>query len=227
MAEGLRPLRVPLLREGGTPHRSHRIAILLSTLIMCACILAVARSWRAGDLLFAVALRTFLMGRDDYNACGRAKLSMSLGATEVECGDAIEKLLSAESRNEALEQPPLFSFSSAEERSFYSLAIMNLDAPSSSNPSEREYRHLLVGNLLGGELKRGNVTQFHQLTPWEPPKAVGDSGPHRFVLLLFSEYGPSVNFEPIPADRARWNAQDWADGYGFGPPVASSLFILD
>ena len=41
-------------------------------------------------------------------------------------------------------------------------------------------------------------------------------------MLLFCEYGPAVDFAPLPSNRSTWDALKWADGYGFGPPLASN-----
>ena len=36
-------------------------------------------------------------------------------------------------------------------------------------------------------------------------------------------YGPTVNFAPLTTTpRAGWDVLTWADGYGFGPPLASN-----
>tara|TARA_B110001452_G_C15215256_1_gene421459 strand:- start:965 stop:1795 length:831 start_codon:yes stop_codon:yes gene_type:complete len=56
----------------------------------------------------------------------------------------------------------------------------------------------------------------------EPPAPYDDAQPPRLEVLLFCEYGPEVDFAPLPSNRSTWDALTWADGYGFGPPLASN-----
>lgn len=223
MSEGLWPLRVPLLgdptRQRSARHNAARVSLVI---VLVMCLVAAQPVWRMDMLRLSAILSLFSGG--DYNACGRARLVISIQEHVIDCDAIFSQLLSPDGLN--LEQPPHITFPGAEDRGFYALAVIDLDAPNPDAPSEREYRHWLVGNLLGVEIKVGNVTQFHELTPWQPPTIESGSSQHRVIFLLFSEYGPSVTFEPIPEVRHNWNAQKWADSYGFGPPVASTCFLL-
>ena len=61
-----------------------------------------------------------------------------------------------------------------------------------------------------------------RLAAGEPPAPHDDAQPLRLEVLLFCEYGPEVDFAPLPSNRSAWDALTWADGYGFGPPLASN-----
>lgn len=227
--EQLRPLEAPLLGAyKRASHVRHASAAGLALLLLGAVLTMATQPTGMQDALLFPALFRLFYGRDDYSACDRARLTVAVGQSVIDCGAAITQVLSAGSLgSDDLKQPPNIAFYSASERSFYALAVVDLDAPTPDAPSDREYRQMLIGNLVGAELKTGNITRYHELTPWETPRVKSGTGAHRIVFLLFSEYGPAVNFEAEPDSRQNWNAQQWADSYGFGPPVAASFFVLD
>ena len=221
--DGLWTLRAPLLGGARSARRSRR-SVACALLMLCAVALVTA-TLRDAATSPMLLLGLFAARSDDYNACGRATLTVALGDSVIDCGDVITQLVSRQQLH-AIEAPR-FSLATAGERALYALAVVDLDAPSPDAPTDREYRHWLLGNILGWELKSGNITRMQELSKWEPPHPPSGSGQHRYVFLLFSEYGPAVNFDPVPAERKRWDAQTWANSYGFGPPVASTSFVVD
>lgn len=216
----------PFVEERVEDGPRHRRSLWLPVLLVAGCLVAFdlitpsftseRRTWRRQWLEQWVQ-------QDGYSPCGPATLLLNVeGVGSLRCGAEVH-LKDVKRWNS---RPPQFAFAGAAD-GFYALAVVDADAPSEDDPSSSEYRHWLVGNIPGSELHNGNVTRAHELTHWLAPAPPAGSGRHRLVFLLWSEYGPAVSFDVVPSERARWDAQAWADGYGFGPPVAATYLVVD
>lgn len=74
---------------------------------------------------------------------------------------------------------------------YYTLLMIDPDAPSADNPIFSNWLHWLVGNISVSNNNGDTILQYH---PPTPPKG---SGPHRYILLLFrhNKRNNYINFE--------------------------------
>lgn len=146
---------------------------------------------------------------DGHWGCKYALLDVIFASSRANCGNFV--------RLKDLERLPSVSFPDADDGQLYAVAVVDVNARGG------EYRQLLLGNVPGPALRDGNLSLAGDaLTRWEPPAPYDDAQPPRLEVLLFCEYGPEVDFAPLPSNRSTWDALTWADGYGFGPPLASN-----
>ncbi|KAB1203448.1 hypothetical protein CJ030_MR8G026778 [Morella rubra] len=101
-------------------------------------------------------------------------------------------------------------------RTFYTLLMVDPDAPSPSDPSLREYLHWLVTDIPAT-----TGTSFGQeVVCYESPRPV--VGIHRFVFVLFRQMGRQTVY--APGWRQNFNTKDFAELYNLGLPVAAHYF---
>jgi len=122
---------------------------------------------------------------------------------------------------------PSFSFGEASPASFYTLAMVDPDAPSRSDPTYREVRHYLVGNIPGAALRRPDADfpdTVDVLSDFVNPSPPEDTGYHRYVQLLYSQGNSIIAFDAVPDSVTNFNVTAFAQQYGLGDPVASNYF---
>ncbi|KAF8411063.1 hypothetical protein HHK36_003602 [Tetracentron sinense] len=101
-------------------------------------------------------------------------------------------------------------------RTFYTLIMVDPDAPSPSDPSLREYLHWLVTDIPGT-----TGTNFGQeIVCYESP--LPTMGIHRFVFVLFRQLGRDTVY--APGWRHNFNTRNFAQLYNLGSPVAATYF---
>ncbi|XP_008786924.2 protein HEADING DATE 3A-like [Phoenix dactylifera] len=101
-------------------------------------------------------------------------------------------------------------------RTFYSLVMVDPDAPNPSDPSLREYLHWLVTDIPGST----GATFGQEVTCYESPRPT--MGIHRFVFVLFQQLGRQTVYPP--GWRQNFNTRDFAELYNLGSPVAAAYF---
>ncbi|MQM06654.1 hypothetical protein Taro_039483 [Colocasia esculenta] len=101
-------------------------------------------------------------------------------------------------------------------RTFYTLVLVDPDAPNPSNPTLREYLHWLVVDIPATT----GVTFGKELLCYESPRPT--SGIHRFVFVLFEQLGRRTVY--APELRQNFNTRDFAKEYNLGSPVAAVYF---
>ncbi|XP_017217625.2 protein VERNALIZATION 3-like [Daucus carota subsp. sativus] len=101
-------------------------------------------------------------------------------------------------------------------RTFYTLVMVDPDAPSPSDPSLREYLHWLVTDIPATT----GAHFGHQMMFYESPRP--SSGIHRFVFVLFKQLGRQTVY--APPWRQNFNTRDFAEQYNLGSPVAALYF---
>ncbi|XP_030841258.1 protein MOTHER of FT and TFL1-like [Strongylocentrotus purpuratus] len=106
-------------------------------------------------------------------------------------------------RSQSGGQAPVVVYENADPDSFYSVLMIDPDAPSPSNPTAAPWLHWLVVNINGETLRSADhgvgdktVTEY---APPTPP-----SGIHRYILLLFRQFG-SLRNVPVPSSRAKFD----------------------
>ncbi|CAD6250417.1 unnamed protein product [Miscanthus lutarioriparius] len=95
-------------------------------------------------------------------------------------------------------------------RTLYTLAMVDPDSPSPSNPTKREYLHWFYSNYISG----------NEVVSYESPKP--SAGIHRFVFVLFRQSVRQTIY--APGWRQNFNTRDFSALYNLGPPVASVFF---
>nr|ABN46891.1 flowering locus T-like protein [Vitis labrusca x Vitis vinifera] len=101
-------------------------------------------------------------------------------------------------------------------RTFYTLVMVDPDAPSPSNPNLREYLHWLVTDIPA--TTGANFGQ--EIVCHESPRPT--AGIHRFVFVLFRQLGRQTVY--APGWRQNFNTRDFAELYNLGLPVAAVYF---
>ncbi|ONK81145.1 uncharacterized protein A4U43_C01F25770 [Asparagus officinalis] len=101
-------------------------------------------------------------------------------------------------------------------RTFYTLVMVDPDAPSPSDPTLREYLHWLVTDIPGTtEAKYGQ-----EVVCYENPRP--SLGIHRIVFVLFQQLGRQIVY--APGWRQNFNTRDFAELYNLGSPVAAVYY---
>ncbi|KAI9084017.1 hypothetical protein K1719_034013 [Acacia pycnantha] len=101
-------------------------------------------------------------------------------------------------------------------RNFYTLVMIDPDAPSPSDPNLREYLHWLVTDIPATT----GVSFGQEVVTYESPRPV--MGIHRFVLVLYRQLGRDTVY--APAWRQNFNNRQFSQLYNLGAPVAALYF---
>ncbi|XP_058183177.1 protein HEADING DATE 3A-like [Rhododendron vialii] len=101
-------------------------------------------------------------------------------------------------------------------RTFYTLVMVDPDAPSPSDPNLREYLHWLVADIPATT----GASYGQELVCYESPRP--SVGIHRFVFVLFRQLGRETVF--APGWRQNFNTREFAELYNLGDPVAATYF---
>ncbi|XP_027923765.1 protein FLOWERING LOCUS T-like [Vigna unguiculata] len=101
-------------------------------------------------------------------------------------------------------------------RNFYTLVLVDPDAPSPSNPNFREYLHWLVTDIPATT----GASFGNEVVSYESPRPT--MGIHRLVFVLFrQQYRQRVY---APGWRQNFNTREFAELYNLGLPVAAVFF---
>ncbi|BAT84884.1 hypothetical protein VIGAN_04235300 [Vigna angularis var. angularis] len=101
-------------------------------------------------------------------------------------------------------------------RNFYTLVLVDPDAPSPSNPNSREYLHWLVTDIPATT----GASFGNEVVSYESPRPT--MGIHRFVFVLFrQQYRQRVY---APGWRQNFNTREFAELYNLGLPAAAVFF---
>ncbi|TKY64760.1 TWIN SISTER of FT [Spatholobus suberectus] len=101
-------------------------------------------------------------------------------------------------------------------RTFYTLVMVDPDAPSPGNPIQREYLHWLVTNIPATT----GVGYGQEIVSYESPRPT--AGIHRIVFVLFRQLRRQT--VQAPGWRQNFNTRDFAEIYNLGLPVAAVYF---
>ncbi|XP_073009095.1 protein VERNALIZATION 3-like [Typha latifolia] len=101
-------------------------------------------------------------------------------------------------------------------RTFYTVVMVDPDAPSPSDPHLREYLHWLVTDIPGTT----GVSFGQEVMCYESPRPT--MGIHRLVFVLFEQLGRQTVY--APGWRQNFSTRDFAELYHLGSPVAALYF---
>ncbi|XP_078429405.1 protein HEADING DATE 3A-like [Wolffia australiana] len=135
-------------------------------------------------------------------------LRVTYGSTQVSNGKELKP--------SAVANKPRVFVGGYDLRTFYTLVMVDPDAPSPSNPSLREYLHWLVTDIPATT----DATFGHEIVCYESPRPT--MGIHRFVLVLFEQLGRQTVY--APGWRQNFITKDFAEIYNLGLPVAAVYF---
>ncbi|PIA28295.1 hypothetical protein AQUCO_07200150v1 [Aquilegia coerulea] len=106
---------------------------------------------------------------------------------------------------------------SGEMRSFFTLIMIDPDAPGPSDPYLREHLHWIVTDIPGTT----DDTYGREVMSYEIPKPY--IGIHRFVFVLFKQKSRQCVIT-TPVSRDQFNTRKFAEANDLGLPVAAVYF---
>ncbi|ERN20106.1 hypothetical protein AMTRI_Chr06g179300 [Amborella trichopoda] len=116
----------------------------------------------------------------------------------------------------AVVHPPRVDIGGSDMRTFYTLVMVDPDAPSPSDPSLREYLHWLVTDIPATT----GASFGQEILCYEHPQPT--VGIHRFVYVLFRQLGRQTVY--APSWRQNFNTREFAELYNLGLPVAAVYY---
>ncbi|KAL3265391.1 hypothetical protein HHI36_009597 [Cryptolaemus montrouzieri] len=107
---------------------------------------------------------------------------------------------------------------------FYTLIMLDPDAPSRRTPFWKYQLHWFIGNIQDGNINNG--TTIAEYIGAAPPQ---NSGPHRYIFLLYEQkvhlqYVEKYIPENVFTGREKFNLAKCVDEYSLGNPVAINFF---
>lgn len=114
----------------------------------------------------------------------------------------------------------------AKNEEYYTLAMVDPDAPSREKPTFREWHHWLIGNIMGGDIIKGEVLSDYIGSG--PPKG---TGLHRYIFLIYKQpqkldFSKVVKLPNNSGDkRGKFSIAKFAQEYKLGTPLAGNFFV--
>ncbi|XP_047943304.1 protein RICE FLOWERING LOCUS T 1-like isoform X1 [Salvia hispanica] len=102
-------------------------------------------------------------------------------------------------------------------RTFYTLIMVDADAPSPSNPHLKEYLHWLVTDIPGNT----DASFGREIVSYESPQPA--VGIHRLVMVLFRQQG-GRQAVGAPVRRQNFNTREFCELHNFVTPVAALYY---
>ncbi|KAJ0183308.1 hypothetical protein K1T71_001284 [Dendrolimus kikuchii] len=121
-------------------------------------------------------------------------------------------------------EEPLFQYPLADSKKFYTILMVDPDAPPQAEGEF--YLHMLKLNIPGLALKvkEGTKTIGIDFRGYKPPTPPRGSGSHRYISLLY-EQADGNNFLPtVPTFRNRFGLAKWLIGKNLCGPIAGTQF---
>ncbi|XP_016507342.1 protein VERNALIZATION 3-like [Nicotiana tabacum] len=112
---------------------------------------------------------------------------------------------------------PRIEIGGADACNFYTLVMVDPDAPTPTNPNMREYLHWLVTDIPATT----GVNFGNEVVSYESPRPT--IGIHRFVFVLFLQLRRENNVY-APQSRQNFNTRDFAQLHNLGLPTAAVYF---
>nr|AGC92991.1 flowering locus T [Coffea arabica] len=135
-------------------------------------------------------------------------LSVTYGSREVSNG--------CEFRPSQVVNQPRVEIGGDDLRTFYTLVMVDPDAPSPSDPNLREYLHWLVTDIPATT----GASFGQKVVCYESPRP--SMVIHRFIFVLFRQLGRQTVYPP--GWRQNFNTRDFAELYNLGSPVAAVYY---
>ena len=122
---------------------------------------------------------------------------------------------------------PEVEFVAQDETDFYTLMVVDPDAPSRADPKFREWVHWVTVNIQGSDVRTGE--DLFGYVGAGPPKG---TGLHRYVFLLYRQPYGQIEFnekklgcgQDTEASRGKFSAKEFSRKYNLGDPYAVKFF---
>ncbi|KAG7480730.1 hypothetical protein MATL_G00059410 [Megalops atlanticus] len=122
--------------------------------------------------------------------------------------------------------PPRVRLAGAETAKKYALMMVDPDAPSRCSPTRSHWRHWLVVDIVGSDLKKGDIKGL-VLSDYRHPTPPQGTGLHRYQFMLFEQPADktlSLSQEE-KSSLGNWDPQAFIQRFGLGKPLASLQFL--
>lgn len=139
-------------------------------------------------------------------------LNISYGGKMINFGDRLDV--------QSASNMPNVSFS-GDENCLYSLLMVDPDAPSHSNPTNRDYLHWMILNVPADRITNGN-----ELMRYMGPSPPQGSGPHRYCFMLLQQKRLLDTAVIGSLQRQKFNTKNFIDTYGM-QPVGIQMFFSE
>lgn len=149
---------------------------------------------------------------DGLSTTAQAELTVSFADTPIEDGVFLTPEEAATAPNVSIEA---VSGSAA----YYTLLVLDPDAPDPANPTRRSILHWLVTNIPASS---GDISEGTVVSEWRGPNP--PSGTHRYVFLLYEQPTEELLQVPAPESIANFSARDFSAEYELGEPIAVTYF---
>ncbi|XP_056364686.1 phosphatidylethanolamine-binding protein 4 [Oenanthe melanoleuca] len=108
----------------------------------------------------------------------------------------------------------------------YVLVMVDPDSPSRAEPRFQFWRHWMVTDILGSDLRVGNI-KGKVLTAYSRPKPPRYSGYHRYQFRIYEqpEHETIALSEEERVSLGTWDLKDFVEVFSLGNPVASTQFL--
>ncbi|XP_037634344.1 phosphatidylethanolamine-binding protein 4 [Sebastes umbrosus] len=191
------------------------MAVPAPFLVLCACVLGFYHVEATSDTLSSL----------DSTFC-RGGLEVIYPQLDIDKCLVIPKDLKLREKVSTVWEAPQIYFSGAHKRKLYVLVMVDPDAPSRAKPTSAYWRHWLVVDIQGNELKKGEI-HGTTLTDYHPPTPPAKSGFHRYQFMLFEQPpdAPVSLTEQERTSRGKWNLQAFIARFDLGEPVATLQFL--
>ncbi|CAN7990585.1 unnamed protein product [Ixodes hexagonus] len=109
--------------------------------------------------------------------------------------------------------------------SYYTLVMVDPDAPSRKDPKMRFWRHWLLVNIPPGCDLNGADCVTEYAGP-SPPKG---SGPHRYAFLVYTQGSTRIGERDVhvPEARGKFNLTKFVTSHGLGVAQAANFFYSE
>eukprot|EP01032_Pedospumella_encystans_P020521 gene20521-23309_t len=123
------------------------------------------------------------------------------------------------------ELPPSVTLRLADEKSIYSLIMIDLDSIHANSESKTVYLHWAVINIVGS-----NISTGIEVASYEGPAPEYDSGLHRFFFIVFNQNfvltsGQADDMRDSYQHREQFSYLDWMRTRNLGDPVGLNGFF--
>ncbi|XP_077661657.1 phosphatidylethanolamine-binding protein 4 [Eretmochelys imbricata] len=200
---------------------------LLAAVVLVAGLVGVA-AWGseafAGDEQMGTCVFEKLTGQD-YKFC-RGDLEVfypelgDVGCTYIPKCNQYRKRISKEWRS------PTIVYPQADKNKKYVMIMVDPDAPNRANPKYRFWRHWVVIDIKGTDLRAGKL-KGHVLTDYGRPTPPSQSGYHRYQFRLYEQPAhEAISLSPEEeASLGSWPMEHFIEQFRLGSPVASTQFL--
>ncbi|XP_015997035.2 phosphatidylethanolamine-binding protein 4 isoform X2 [Rousettus aegyptiacus] len=120
---------------------------------------------------------------------------------------------------------PKVKFPGAVEDATYILVMVDPDAPSKSFPKARFWRHWLVTDVKGTDMKKGKI-QGQELSSYQPPSPPARTGFHRYQFFAYLQERKNISLlRKENMTRASWKMDGFLNRFHLREPEASTQFM--